>query len=70
MITPRLAFETILRLLHPALPPVVVEIDLSMLQPHAQVHYGSERTFTLPYKTRTPAYPSAHSCWNPGKASV
>jgi hypothetical protein len=54
---PAAAFETILRLLHPTLPPVVVEIDLAALQPRCLVHYGSERSYPLPYTTRTAGVP-------------
>lgn len=54
---PGATFETILRLLEPTMPPVVVEMDLTALQPRALVHYGTQRTFALPYTTRACGIP-------------
>ncbi len=49
---PWAAFETILRLLDPALPPVMVEADLTDLQPCCRVLYGTEKQYTIRYAAR------------------
>jgi len=54
---PQAAFETVLRLLDPALPPVVVEMDFSATGALCLVRYGTQRTYQLPYTTRTPGVP-------------
>ena len=51
------AFETVLRLLHPALPPVSVEFDTAEIPPECQIAYGRERAVTLRYTTRGPGVP-------------
>ncbi len=45
------AFETVLRLLDPDLPPVRVRLSLAQLAGGLQVAYGKSRTVTIPYST-------------------
>ncbi len=54
---PYAAFETVLRLLEPKLPPVEIGIDASELRYTVSVGYKKVRTVTLPYGTRTPGMP-------------
>lgn len=48
---PFAAFEAVLRLLCPELPPVQVELDLARVRGGLRVPYGQSRTVTLPYAT-------------------
>jgi hypothetical protein len=48
---PYAAFETVLRLLFPGLPPVQVKLDLSSVRSGLRVTYGQSRTVPLPYST-------------------
>jgi hypothetical protein len=48
---PAAAFETILRLLDPSLPPVQLELDRSALRGIHKVPFGVTRRVRLPYQT-------------------
>ncbi|HEX2950349.1 MAG TPA: hypothetical protein VHV83_12435 [Armatimonadota bacterium] len=63
---PFAAFETILRLLDPALEPVHVSFDQAELNQIRTVPYGQQRSFTLHYFTNGPGTPfGAITCTNP-----
>ncbi|HEX2950853.1 MAG TPA: protein kinase, partial [Armatimonadota bacterium] len=63
---PFAAFETILRLLDPALEPVPVSFDQAELNQIRTVPYGQQRSFTLHYFTDGPGTPfGAITCTNP-----
>ncbi|HEY3377689.1 MAG TPA: protein kinase [Armatimonadota bacterium] len=46
------AFETVLRLLDPTLPPVEIVLDLTEVIHQRAIAYGTERVVRLPYTTR------------------
>lgn len=54
---PFAAFETILRLLDPTLPPVQVEVNATEIKMGCTVMHGRPRTYTVRYATRGPGIP-------------
>ncbi len=54
---PFAAFETILRLLDPALPKVQVVLDLSDMAAGCRIAYGKARNYTIRHTTRGPGIP-------------
>jgi len=54
---PYAAFETVLRLLHPALPLVPVEFDTAEIPPECLVTYSKQRTCNLRYTAKGPGMP-------------
>ncbi|HOF86839.1 MAG TPA: protein kinase, partial [Armatimonadota bacterium] len=54
---PAAAFETILRLLDPALPPVQLEADLSHLAQGSVIFFGQKRAVSIRYRTRSAGVP-------------
>ena len=54
---PFAAFETVLRLLHPALPPVTIEFDTAEIPAECLITHGRQRTCNLRYTTKSPGMP-------------
>jgi hypothetical protein len=54
---PFAAFETILRLLDPSLPPVQIEVELTHLVQGSVIFFGQKRAVSIKYRTKSPGIP-------------